>query len=172
MGQAIRSGNFGIPPPAKLPLTEKLLPRVILGDEAFAINENLMKPYPRNQSLVDESIAIYNYRHSRARRIVENAFGHLANTFRIFHQPIPVSPDVVDLIALTACILHNMLCRFRLDSIDEHIFLDTGARNLIPIEESSTRNSAQNVYAIRDEFKNYFNGVGAVEWQWKHGELS
>lgn len=123
MGQAIRAGSLSIPPPAKLPMTEKLLPHVILGDEAFAIHENLMKPYPRNQSLVDQAIAVYNYRHCRARRISENAFAHLANTFRIFHHPIQASPDVVDMVVLSTCILHNKLRELGLCD-DDNIVLD------------------------------------------------
>lgn len=141
-------------------------------DEQRGIHENLMKPYPRNQSLVDQAIAIYNYRHCRARRIVENAFAQLANTFRIFHKPIPVSPETVDLVVLTACILHNMLRRSNSHSHEDDIDLNRESTNLIQLESSQFRNSAQNVYAIRDDFKTYFNGVGAVEWQWEQAEIN
>lgn len=83
-GQKIINNSFNIPPPQALPGNNHILPHVFVGDEAFALHENLMKPYHRRQSLLDESKAIYNYRLSRARRTTENAFGILCAYFRIF----------------------------------------------------------------------------------------
>ena len=58
------------------------VPYAFLGDDAFALKEFLMKPFP--QQGLNEERRIYNYRHSRARRISENLLGILANRWRIF----------------------------------------------------------------------------------------
>ena len=50
---------------------------VIIGDPAY--NDALlwlMKPFPENEHTTKEQ-KIYNYRQSRARMVVENAFGRL-----------------------------------------------------------------------------------------------
>lgn len=64
-----------------LPATEPFdgcpLPYVFVGDEAFPLREYLMRPYPGLQ-LTNDATKIYNYRLSRARRVVENAFGKLS----------------------------------------------------------------------------------------------
>ena len=52
-----------------------------LGDEAFALDEHLMKPYPYRSAMGDQKV--FNYRLSRARRIVENAFGILYSLCKI-----------------------------------------------------------------------------------------
>lgn len=96
MGKMIESDNFNLPPPAALPHTNVIVPHFMIGDEAFALTKNMMKPYPRQQSLLDPSKAIYNYRHSRARRTTENAFGIMSSYFRIFFTPINVKPETID----------------------------------------------------------------------------
>jgi hypothetical protein len=52
---------------------------------------------------------IFNYRLSRARRIVENAFGILSNRFQVFKSPIALCPDKVEVIVFASICLHNML---------------------------------------------------------------
>ena len=68
-----------------------LMPYVFVGDEAFPLQEHLMRPYPGRGFTEDQQI--YNYRPSRARRVVESAFGILAVRWRIFHTKIGVSPQ-------------------------------------------------------------------------------
>ncbi|KAL4152655.1 hypothetical protein QTP88_000488 [Uroleucon formosanum] len=72
IGKMIKNNKFNIPSPKVISGTNDVVPHVIVGDEAFALHENLMKPYPRQQSTHDQSKAVYNYRLSRARRTTEN----------------------------------------------------------------------------------------------------
>ena len=47
------------------------IPYFILGDEAFALDQNLMKPYAQRTAMGDEKV--FNYHLPGARHIVENA---------------------------------------------------------------------------------------------------
>jgi hypothetical protein len=49
---------------------------VFVGDEAFALRKDFLKPFSQRE-LTNER-RIYNYRLSRARRVIENVFGIMA----------------------------------------------------------------------------------------------
>ena len=75
---------LGIPNPRLLPnITQSPLPFVFVGDEAFSLKMNMLRPYPGKKLSAD--LAIFNYRLSRARRIIENAFGILAAKYAVFY---------------------------------------------------------------------------------------
>src|SRR5262249_54852981 len=78
-----------------------------IGDEAFQLDTNTMKPYSHRNATPAQRV--FNYRLSRARRVVENSFGLLAARFRVLERPIPLRPCVVDKLVLAACVLHNFL---------------------------------------------------------------
>ena len=72
-GKALDSGMLGIPNPKLLPnTTQSPLPFVFVGDEAFPLKMNMLRPYPGKN--LSEDLTIFNYCLSRARRIIENAF--------------------------------------------------------------------------------------------------
>ena len=107
-GICINNKSLDFPAPEKLTHCDSVLPYVLIGDDAFPMGTNLMKPYPRH-NLDDPSKLITNYRFSRARRIIENSFGILAARFRIFRRPIHAKVETVQNITKACTSLHNYL---------------------------------------------------------------
>ena len=141
-----------------------------------------MKPYPK--AGLNELQRMYNYRHSRARRISENMFGIIANRWRVFRSIIFLPPKTIETITLGTLVLHNFLRQ----SASKHIYsppslVDTNSRtgDLIPGQwrnEPPTQsffpqcssqygnNITRTAKETRDTLTDYFCNEGAVPWQW------
>ena len=91
----IENSTLGLPPPELLGPGGPDLHHSLLGGggDVFAIMPWLVKSYSRRQLTREERIA--NYRISRGRRVVENAFGMLASRFRILLGTMEQKPKVV-----------------------------------------------------------------------------
>lgn len=151
----------------------------VVGDDAFPLKTYLLKPF--SKVTLSKEQKVFNYRLSRARRIVENAFGILVSRFRIFEKPIPCLPETVDKIIKAFCALHNYLRitssnnytpRGSLDEED----IDSGQirlgswRNesnitLSPLETVGGNHSSRLAREKRDRICQYFMNEGAVPWQ-------
>ena len=83
------------------------VPLFIIGDSAYPLNTWLMKPFPHNGVLTHEQ-KTYNYRLSRARIVVENAFGRLKARWRRLMKRNDMQIHHIPNVIAAACILHNM----------------------------------------------------------------
>jgi len=99
-----------------LPLTEITLPHIFVGDEAYPLTTYIMKPYSRRT--LDRSKDIFNYRLSRARRVVECASGICASKWGILDKAIETKVDTGVEIVKCIVLLHNII----LDVEDLHDF--------------------------------------------------
>ncbi|XP_068082944.1 uncharacterized protein [Anabrus simplex] len=165
LGNAFHNGTFNIAEDSVLPGSDISAPHVILGDSAFPLKTYLMRPYPENQVQDNTDRRIFNYRHCRARRVVENAFGILTQRFRIYLRKINSKPDYVENIILTTCILHNYLRYDRLHLMESAPSNEETASALTNLPRLCA-NAQQAAFNTREKFKTYFNSpAGSVPWQ-------
>lgn len=147
----------------KLPndINGKDMPFVILGDEAFALSEHVLRPYPiRNLSIPQR---VYNYRLSRARRMVECSFGILTSKWRILNRALDLNPDNIVAVTKACTILHNYV-RVKDGFQFEATLYNCTLENITPIGVRSN----QRGISVRDYFTNYFTSTqGSVPWQYK-----
>jgi len=94
-------------PLQNLYLGRQPVPYFFVADDAFAMRNYTMKPYPLKDQPAPNQI--FNYRLSRASRIVENVFGITANRFRVLRKPLIQNPTRTVNIVLVVCVLHNFL---------------------------------------------------------------
>ncbi|XP_068082638.1 uncharacterized protein [Anabrus simplex] len=169
IGKAFEQGALSVPGYTQLPGSSIEIPHVIVGDEAFPLKSYIMRPYPGQQ--LDRTKRIFNYRLSRARRVVENTFGILTQKFRIYNRRIQSKPESIDNIILATCVLHIFIRKYddsvftlineTSDSTNQE-FVNPQLHNL-PLRGG---NSTRAAFCIRDKLKDYFcSEAGSVPWQ-------
>ena len=82
----------------------------IVGDTCFKLQTTLMIPYKDYGNLSPNQIA-YNYKLSKTRIIIENAFAFLKGRFRCLNH-LEVDIDKVTSIIVACCIVHNIALNF------------------------------------------------------------
>jgi hypothetical protein len=132
------------------------VPHVLLGDEAFGLSKNFLYP---STNLSHEK-RIYNYRHARARHVVECTFGILSNRWYVLHSVILVHPNFASIIVQCCCDLHSFV-RKR----DGFVSEDTLSCELQGVQESARVGGRSQGIEVREMFCKYFNGLGALPWQ-------
>lgn len=139
----------------------------------------MMKPFRQNDLGNDRAKKIYNYRTSRARRIVENAFGILAARFRIYRTQINMSPKHIDSVVRATCALHNYLIAkcstyyapsecFDRENFEEGTTssgFTTTESTLESLQNTRQGDAQKMAKQIRNEFMRYFVSEGKVPCQ-------
>lgn len=175
LNEAIEEQRVGFPEDSPLPNDDTPMPFHIIADDAFALKPWLMKPYSHQSQVHHEKI--YSYRLSRARRVVENAFGLLQARMRVFGTTMHQQPKVVKIITMCACVMHNLILDrtpFPANEVDH----EDGQHNLVPGAWREEANIMERLYnprgqnytaqakAIRDYLAAYYTSeAGAVPWQ-------
>ena len=175
LSELLNTDTLGLPDSEPLPNSDTVMPFFMLGDDAFALRKTMMKPYGIRNLHREQRIA--NYRISRGRRVVENAFGILTARNQILLKSIMQRPEVVrDMIEAMVCI-HNLLRRrnpvMNVSLVDgeddEHNIIPGEWRNQHQLDDGMpARGHRARVEGQqqREALKDYFNSpAGAVSWQ-------
>ena len=143
MGMAFENNSLNIPECTEINENTGKVPYYLVGDEIFPLKTWLMRPYPGTALANDEEMKIFNYRQSRARRVIENAFGILSARWRIFHKPIIATVKNVENYTLCCLALHNYLRQTDNAMYTPQGFVDSESKNG-NIKEGEWRSIKQN----------------------------
>ncbi|KAJ8913965.1 hypothetical protein NQ315_008956 [Exocentrus adspersus] len=152
--KALVAGKLLLPPINNL----NDLPYVFIGDEAFALRKDFLKPYSEKELNTDRSN--YNKHLCRARRIIENVFGILANRFRIFHTEIGISVKNTETVVMAACALHDFLRKKNPNycgEISENENASINESIMTPLQKGhGSRRCIDDAKRVRELFVEYF----------------
>lgn len=175
------NNRLHLPTLTPLPGRQLPVPYVLVADDDFALRDNLLKPYgQRGLTMVHR---VFNYRLSRARRIIENVFGHMSARFRVLRKPIHLDANKTAKVVLACSVLDNYLIKTNkrlyapassFDRYDDKGELIPGDWrqdvnetdvSMLPLARSHTAPSLS-ATDVQSEFKTYFIEEGELEWQY------
>lgn len=183
-GRSIIENTIELPEDSQI--LSKKMPYMFVADDAFPLTNRIIKPFSpsKNRPLTGDE-RIFNYRLSRARRCVENAFGILTVKFTCLSRTLFCSPQRAQKIVAACCILHNhFLTNLRhtycprgfSDRYDENGLLIEGEwrrsiqNSMVHLQAPHGRSDIQRRSSIgkeiREVFKEFVNSPqGSVDWQ-------
>lgn len=135
-------------PRSNVVISNKIIPFHILGDSAFALKDWLVKPYRQRAHPADHESA-FNRKFSRARVVIEHAFGRLKGRWRrLMKDPFEVALKDVSVVILAAAILHNMC-----EQTGDEFYQDWFILNTNSINRSRAQDPAEH---FRDTLAHYY----------------
>lgn len=161
---ALERNTLNIPNAKCLPGSNTEAPFVVLADDAFALKTYLIKPFNfRNQNIHER---VFNYRLSRARRMVESTFGLMASRFRFLRSIVSLSERNTKICVLAICTLHNFLMTKNSEEY-LNLFRQNGQIEAFDdgVDIVSTEADQNDAKKVRDIFKQYFvSPAGEISW--------
>eukprot|EP00795_Rhopilema_esculentum_P007854 gene7854-13732_t len=139
----------------------------------------------RYGSELSDEKKVYNYRHSRARRISENAFGILSARWRVFGRTIEANPENSVTITKACIALHNYLAKTDFQNtpkaryvpptlVDQELqgdvvpgtWREIQANSIRAINRVGSNMSSKQATKYREQLKDFFlTDEGSVPWQ-------
>ncbi|XP_068089507.1 uncharacterized protein [Hyperolius riggenbachi] len=158
-GRLLESGRLDMPNPLPWPgQLEPNRPFCLVGDEAFGLSTFIMRPYA--QRGLNTTKRTFNYRLSRARRMVECAFGIMAAKWRIFQGSLQMTPEHAVTVIKAACILHNYVRE------KEGVNLDDSDTPIVMAPHRAAIRASGDALRLRDELANYI--LTCVNYLWRN----
>lgn len=170
--------HLNIPEPSNIRGIRDPIPFYFVADDAFAMSGHFLKPYCSQG--ISARNRIFNYRLSRSRMVVENAFGILSTRFRIFRKEITMRAEGAEKLVLASVVLHNYLRRacgasyLPMQSIDheneDHSLVQGLWRQEPPLPSltpTQNRNHPKYAGSVRNRLADYFlQKDGEVSWSY------
>ena len=174
MFQGIQDETIKLPPPEPLPNDTEDTPYFFIGHDAFPLCQHMLNSF--STRYMDNDQLVFNYRLSRARRVVENLFGIMASRFRCLLRTLEVTPEKAVSITKACLTVHNLFReRYGMNNIgadeeDENNEVIPGqwrtdaVTHEVDAQLHAPRANAAG-QALCTTFQHYFNSdAGSVPW--------
>lgn len=176
LSQYLEHGQLQLPPAQPLPGSSDLVPYFFIADEGFPLKKFIMHPYSRRQ--LGNKERVFNYRLSRARRIIENCFGILKARWQIIRRGLSCNAENATYMINALVCLHNFIMTeeenlpkpYRKYSKLNDEPLSDELQSLRFSDEEIAAEERRTAQEQRDLLRDYFvshTGASQTPWQWQ-----